>query len=476
MELVINVICCVSLRNQGKLIPKLTMKKGIQITLISSLLFATICLAQQSDKSISQKVDSLLADAFGRGLFTGEVLISRNSEKVYYQQFGFADWNTKSTIDKNTLFNIGSLNKQFTEKIIHQLVKENKLSYSDNLSKYLDLFPIETGKNITIQQLLDMKAGLGDYLRSPGFREIQFQDFSLAQLIDIIKAEPLLFEPGTRQEYSNSGYVVLGAVIEKITNMSYENNLIERIVKPLGLENMYYTKAEKSRQVNRAFGTEINFEGNKISFDDISNSTPAGGIYTNSNNLIKFAEAKLNNTLPSGKKYGSGMFAGGTPFWNSVLCYNENNGFAFVVMANTGDIADELAPRINSILKNEQYPPLELPFNRILYKIINEKGIDYVKANVEKLASQAGLPYDARFLNFFGYQFLKGNKHDIAISLFRLNVELFPEVANTYDSLAEAYSKIGDKVNALKYYKMELQLAPDNEKVKAIIADLENGD
>ncbi|HAP34738.1 MAG TPA: hypothetical protein DCQ28_01900, partial [Bacteroidetes bacterium] len=429
---------------------------------------------QQSDKNISQKVDSLLNDAFAKGIFSGQVVISHNSENIYYKQFGFADWKTKRSIDEKTLFNIGSLNKQFTEEIIHQLVYENKLSYTDSLRKYIDIFPIEIGNKITIQQLLDMKAGLGDYLQDPKFEELQFKDFTLAQLIDIIKTAPLLFEPGTSQEYSNSGYVVLGALIEKITNESYEKNLTDRIVKPLGLENIYYTKEEKAKQINRAYGTEINFEGNKISFDEISNSTPAGGIYTNISNLLKFTEAKQKSTLPSKKKYESGMFAGGTPFWNSTICYNDKNGFAFVVMANAGNIADELAPRINSIIKDEPYPPLELPFRLSLYKIINEKGIEYVKVNVDKLAEQAGLPYDDRFLNFFGYQFLNGNKVDIAIDLFKLNVELFPKVANTYDSLAEAYLKSGDKISALKYYKMELQLVPNNEQVKTIITNLEN--
>ncbi len=183
----------------------------------------------------------------------------------------------------------------------------------------------------------------------------------------------------------------------------------------------------------------------------------------------------MKSTLPLGKKYGRGMAAGGTPIWNTTMYYNEENGLAFVVMANTGDIADELAPRINSILKSEPYPPLDLPFKRFLFKIISEKGIGYVKANAEKLADQARLPYDDRFLNFFGYQFLNGNKVDIAISLFKLNVELFPKTVNTYDSLAEAYLKSGDKVNALKYYKMVLQLTPNNEKVKALIATLEQG-
>lgn len=450
------------------------MKIKIQIAIISSLLFTTISLAQQSDKIISQQVDSLINDAYEKGIFSGEVIISHNNENTYYKALGYADWETKRPIDRGTLFNIGSLNKQFTEEIVHQLVAENKLNYTDNLSKYLDMYPAEIGSKITVKQLLNMKAGLGDYLQDPKFEKIEFTDFTMAQLIDIIKTEPLLFEPGTNQEYSNSGYVVLGAIIEKVTQLSYETNLRDRIVKPLKLENIFYSKAEKAKQKNRAYGTEIDFECQKISFDNIANSTPAGGIYTDINNLLKFTEAKMKSSLPSGRKYGSGMFAGGTPFWNSTIYYNEKNGYAFVVMTNTGNIADEIAPRINSIIKNEPYPPLELPFNITLYKTINEKGIEYVKTHAEELAEQARLPYDARFFNFFGYQFLQGKKMDIAISLFKINVELFPDVANTYDSLAEAYLKSGDKNNALKYYKIELQMVPDNEQVKTIIAELEN--
>jgi CubicO group peptidase (beta-lactamase class C family) len=450
------------------------MKKKLTITLLIAVMQVTVSFSQQSESSIAQKADSLLQDAFSKKIFTGLVSISHNGKMFYYNQLGFADWNTQRPLDKNTLFNIGSLNKQFTEEMIHQLVKENKLSYDDKLSKYLDMFPPETGNKISIQQLLDMKAGLGDYLQDPEFRKINSNDFSMSDLIAIIKQEPLLFEPGTGSEYSNSGYVVLGAVIEKITGKTYEENLRERIAKPLGLKNIYYTKSEKEKQVNRAFGTAIDFEGNKKSTDDIANSTPAGGIYTNVNDLMKFTEAKLKSDLPSGMKYGKGMFAGGTQVWNSTISFNDKNGFAFVIMANAGNIADELAPRLNDILKGESYPPLELPFQMTLYKIIKDNGTAYVKANAEKLAEQAGLPYDDRFLNYFGYQFLNGGKKEIAIELFKINTELFPKVANTYDSLAEAYLASGDKENALKYYKIELQLDPENRRAKKVIADLEN--
>ncbi len=448
------------------------MKNKIVIACISLLMHATIAFSQQTE-SITQKTDSLLTDAFHKGIFSGLVIVSHNGTEFYFKGLGYADWQTKRTLDRNTLFNIGSLNKQFTEEIIHQLVKEQKLSYDDPLSKYLAGFP--SGDKITIQELLDMKAGLGDFLEDPKFDEIQSHDFSLTDLIGIIRNEPLLFEPGTNREYSNSGYAVLGAVIEKITGMTYTENLTRRIVNPLGLTNIFYTKAEKEKQTNRAFGTDIDFEGNKKSIDDISNSSPAGGAYTNIDNLLRFAEAKLQSKLPSGKTYGTGMFAGGTPFWNSVIYYNEKNGFSFVVMANTGSIADEIAHRLSSIIKNESYPPLELPFEMTFYKIISEKGFGYVRTNVKQLAAQARLPYDDRFLNFFGYKFLVADKTDIAINLFKMNVDLFPKVANTYDSLAEVYLKSGDRKNALHYYKMELQFDPHNERVKKAVANLESG-
>jgi CubicO group peptidase (beta-lactamase class C family) len=227
--------------------------KLLLIGLISAASFTNYSLAQDPSKTIPPKIDLLLVDAFNKNIFSGIVTVAQDGKVIYYIPMGYADWQTKRPFTKNTLFNIGSLNKQFTEEMIHQLVKENKLIYNDKLSRFLNLFSSEIGDKITIQQLLDMSAGLGDYLMDPQFRKIMDTDFSLDELVNIIKSEPLLFEPGKDNRYSNSGYVVLGAVIEKITGKSYEDNLRERIVLPLGLKNIYYSKSEKENQKDRAF-------------------------------------------------------------------------------------------------------------------------------------------------------------------------------------------------------------------------------
>lgn len=441
------------------------------ILLMLSALFSQSLIAQVDEKNIAAQTDQLLNDAIGKGIFSGTVIISNNGKQFYKKQSGYSDWNTKRSIDDNTLFNIGSLNKQFTAEMIHQLVKEKKIDYESPLSRYLDLFPDEIGNKITIQHLLEMRSGLGDYIGTPAFQKIQQTDFMLSDLLDIIKKEKLLFEPGTDRRYSNSGYVVLGAVIEKVTGKSYEENLGTRIVEPLGLKNIYYTKAEKSQRAERAFGTTINFEGTKNSTDDITNSASDGGIYTNAQDLFTFTEAKRKNQLPSGKKSEEGFFAGGTQRWNSVISYDKNE-ITFIIMANTAIIADELGRRIKSIIDGETFTPLALPAEMNFYKILTEKGVDYIEKNIHEISSEAGLPFDDRFLNFFGYRFLESNQIGAAIQLFALNVKLFPHNANCYDSLAEAYLKNNDRVSAKKYYKKVLELEPNNKRVLEIINEM----
>lgn len=119
----------------------------------------------------------------------------------------------------------------------------------------------------------------------------------------------------------------MGALIEKVTGKSYEENLLTRIAKPLGISEIYYARDQKSRQVNRAFGHLIDFDGKKRSVDESSNSTPAGGIYMNIGDMLRFAEAKMNGQLASGRKYGNGMFAGGTDIWNATIYYHEKVAF-----------------------------------------------------------------------------------------------------------------------------------------------------
>lgn len=426
------------------------------------LIFSAISSAKTADyQAALQRVDSLANSLQDRGLFSGQILIMNNGNEIFYKTYGYADWKNSIKFDKQTNFNICSLNKQFTEEIIHQLVKEKKLNYDDKISKHIDLFPKEIGDRITIKQLLDMKSGLGDYFRIPKFRKIENTDFTLTELLDIIKTEPLLFEPGTATDYSNSGYAVLGGIIEKVTKDKYNNIVKNRILNPLKISTFAFSKDEIFNLKNKAIGYELSFNKKMIENTDFGNSTPAGGAFTNITELAKFTNAKMSHNLPSAYQYRNGMFAGGTENWNTVISYDSQTNLSFVVMANTGDISDKLAPCIKAILNNQSFEDISQPFNIEFYNIIKDKGFDYVKSNIKEIMSKADLPYDPRFLNFFGYQYLNNEEIEIAIGLFKINTELFPDNANSFDSLAEAYLKNGQKDKAIINYKKAYAINKD---------------
>ena len=115
--------------------------KLLLIALISAASFTNYSLAQDQTQTISSKIDLLLTDAFNKNIFSGIVTVAQDGNVIYYMPMGYADWLTKRPFTKNTLFNIGSLNKQFTEEMIHQLVKENKLIYNDKQMR--QFYPIK---------------------------------------------------------------------------------------------------------------------------------------------------------------------------------------------------------------------------------------------------------------------------------------------------------------------------------------------
>lgn len=439
------------------------MKK---ITLFSTLLlFSFQCFAQDE---ISGKFSNLMDEYNSMELFSGVAVLYKDDSPVYEKTFGYADWDKKIPNNTETLFNICSITKQFTRTMILQLEKEGKLKLDDPLSKYLSLYPEESGNKITIQLLLDMKAGLGDYLMDPEFDKNPFKFKNVNDFLEIIKNEPILYEPGTSQRYSNSGYVVLGGIIEKVTGKSYEKNLSERILEPWGMTNTYFMRHD-DKIPNTAVSADIDFTGKKNNAPFHSSPSPAGGIYTNVSDMLKFYK---------GLKEARGLkenfvAAGGTETWNSVLGYYKN-GYTLILLGNFGRMSDEIETRFEQILKGEQYyrpmPPVEVEF----YKVLNEKGAEYFKEHFKEILNGYGLKYNDMHLNMFGYQLMQKNNLDLAIEVFKINSELFPEIPNVWDSLGEAYMNKGDKETAKQNYKKVLELDPQNGNAKKMLEKLDH--
>ncbi|MEO8232923.1 MAG: serine hydrolase domain-containing protein, partial [Ignavibacteriota bacterium] len=184
------------------------------------LMLQTNVLPQNNFK----EMDKLLNDAYKMDIFSGVVLIADKENVQYLKAFGNSDYDTQSPNVTDTKFNIGSIGKLFTQILITQLIQEGRLKQSDNLEKVYPIYKNENDKKITVKLLLTFSAGLGDYFRIDEFNQNPEKYIKIADLISAISKEPLLYEPGSSNEYSNSSYVVLGGIIEKITGKSYLEN------------------------------------------------------------------------------------------------------------------------------------------------------------------------------------------------------------------------------------------------------------
>jgi CubicO group peptidase (beta-lactamase class C family) len=284
------------------------------ISLLLTLLIGVQGLSQNnqiSEKQISD-INQLVEDLSNTDKFSGTVLIAKGNKLIYQNALGFADKAINAKNNINTKFNLASMNKMFTGVAIAQLVEKNKLNYTDQLIQYLPNLPEKTFGKITIEQLLTHTSGTGDMFRFPKLMDIIDTAKTIASYVGIGINEPLLFEPGARFEYSNYGYILLGAVIEKISKMSYFDYVKTTIFLAAAMVNTDSYETDKTNenmaigyaipppmpgQAPQPMGEKIIREAN-TKFKELK-GTSAGGGYSTAIDLHKFSQALLSGKLLS---------------------------------------------------------------------------------------------------------------------------------------------------------------------------------
>lgn len=184
--------------------------------------------------SMPDSFDKILSqhrDPEGPGV---SAIVVKGGKAVFRKSYGMADVEGKIPLDPTMPHLIGSLTKPFTAAAIMLLSEEGKLSVADDVRVYLPDYPTH-GKGITVEHLLTHTSGIRDYFDLPGFRKDLDRDMPLSELIDTFKSEPLEFEPGSAFAYSNSGYILLGAIIERVSGQPYCAFMRQRIFEPLGM-------------------------------------------------------------------------------------------------------------------------------------------------------------------------------------------------------------------------------------------------
>ena len=467
-------------------------KLHIMLIVLLGLINACKAIEEQSDldkKAIAQKTDDLVEKYIALDIFSGAVLIAEDGKPFYKKSFGLADRENgiKNTI--NTKFDIGSMNKTFTKVVIYQLVEEGNLKLDDKLGNYLEGFPNEASEKITIENLLNHTSGYGDY-HSPEYFNLPKENKTINGLLQIIKILPLHFEPGTDQDYSNAGYILLGGIIEKVTGKSYYQNVRERITEPLGLNETYLEN--KDQVPDRAIGYFKNAKGEiEDNGNEFNVPNPDGGFHSTVSDILKFyreyfygnklLSAETKNKMEEfgyydevSKTGGAIPQAGGFPGANTVIYEILRDKISIIVFANMDEpVAEQLGAGILAIIRGQEPDEPALPAIQNVYKAMNERGRDDVKENFDELTRNFH-PTDPKdlILNQVGYEFLFDDEIDKAIQAFKLNVEMFPDVANCYDSLGEALLKKGNKKEALKNYKKALELNPDMPSARMMVKEL----
>ncbi|HZH29445.1 MAG TPA: serine hydrolase domain-containing protein [Pyrinomonadaceae bacterium] len=256
-----------------------------------------------TDEESARELEAYVRKLAEADVFSGAVLLAKDGKILFEKAYGEAskDFQVANRVD--TKFNLGSMNKMFTAVAIAQLVERGKLSFEDPLAKFLPEFPNkEAAQKIRIKHLLTHTSGLGSYFNRKFMESSRARFRTVNEMMTLAEGETPAFEPGTKWAYSNTGMLVLGAVIEKVTGQSYFDYVRENIYKPAGMTN---TDAYELDLVtpNLAVGyqKEFNEDGttrfrNNV-FQHVIRGGPAGGGYSTVGDLLKFDTALRANKL-----------------------------------------------------------------------------------------------------------------------------------------------------------------------------------
>jgi len=277
--------------------------KGCAVWLCVGMVLAWAHLGLSADSVRPERVDAIFTGLKSNNSPGAAVVVLKNGRMLFTQGYGFSDLRTRSKIDADTNFRLASVTKQFTAMAVMLLVHDGKLRYEDRLTDVFPDFP-SYGGTITVRNLLNHTSGLQDYEdlmakphpNRPPESIPQINDAGVLQLLKQQKAPK--FVPGTKWAYSNSGYVVLGMIVQKVSGMPFGEFLQLRLFAPLKMEQTLAYEKGKNEVVHRAYGyTRLGSVWRETDQSPTSATLGDGGVYSSLNDLTKWDDALRNHRL-----------------------------------------------------------------------------------------------------------------------------------------------------------------------------------
>lgn len=451
----------------------------------------------------SPTFDGKLLDRKVRELphFSGVILVARNGIPIYHKAFGYSNMADKVPNTIDTRFNMASMNKMFTGLAILKLYEEQRLDLHATVGTYLPHFPTPAVRDsVTIHQLLTHTSGMGNFWEEHS--HVAKEKYrAVSDYLPLFEKQKLAFTPGSSFMYSNSGYMVLGMIIEAITGMSYETYLQQIIFAPA---NMKRTGSMELDAIHEKMATGYVMDPqhpgvwrNNLFVNPIQ-GTPAGGFYSTTGDLLNFAEA-LNKTLvlsktttdlytqgrvPYGKgQYGYGMsearvnghrtigHTGGHIGIANEFMLVEDLGYTMIVLTN-GDVENywEISSTIKDLLLGASASSTSFFFTKDIAKKVGIGKKDEALALVQHKPDSITLRESV--LERFGQVALFNKRYEEAISIFSFTCEAFPDSPYGWYNLGETHRLANNKPAALENYRKYISMEPDDAEVKAKIEEL----
>lgn len=451
----------------------------------------------------AREIEALVARHAELELFSGTVIVADHGKVVYSSAYGQANKDHRIPNRLDTSYNIGSIGKIFTAVAVMQLVEAGKLRLDDTLAKHLPDHPFPEKDSITLQQLLNHSSGLGDYMELDEYKGSMHGIHTIADILPLIYSEKPLFPPGQRFGYSNSGMVLLGAIIEKASGLSYPDYLQRHVFSPAGMHETHLAQ-EDELLANRSIGYLPNPQGGyRANVREIMPASADGGLRTTAPDLLRFDQAITGTTLlradsrqrmltPVGPVpfYASGWFTkrvdghlavghgGGAPGINAEFRRYPDDGMTVIVLSNYDMGATPLADDIEKSL-------FGLP-----YALPTRADADYTRA--EQFIEQGHAPAALAILDrlagaenphlpslYAGARLRIGGKFESEQALAALTryIELAgadaqPSRAAAWWRKGNAYELLGKVADARHSYEQALHLEPDNQSARQSLDNL----
>ena len=462
----------------------------------SLTVLALLLAASPSAQPLAERADALLAAYHDIGQFDGVALIAQGDEIVYENGFGLADRSWEIPNAPEARYRIGSVTKQFTAALILQLAEAGEIRLDAPISRYLPGYPAAQSV-VTVHHLLSHTSGVPEHTIRPEFQDIMRDPIAPEDFLEVFSGRPLDFEPGTAYNYSNSGYILLGVVIERVTGQPYAEALRQRVLEPLGLAE---SGVQDNTTVLDKMATGYDRVGSRFqhaTYIDTSlpyaagmmvstvrdlhawtRSLHGGKVFESAETLERMTTPVLNDyaygiqsrLLPLGTKTVRAIgHDGGIPGFTSMLVYFPETEQTLALISNAGDDLFPVMMNLAGVLHGQPAETPRQPVQSVLAESIQAEGVDAGIARYRAMREAGEYAFDEGQLNALGYLFLNEGEVDTAIRIFQLNVEMYPEASNPYDSLGEAYFVARDPERAAANYQRALELNPASTNAREML-------